>query len=345
MQRTNGTLLRENERLVPIAIDLEARQVELLELEGATYREPFLQETIERRLSEEPAPRSVKVGFESFLAAARAYPKAPDGFIFHVGRCGSTLLANMLTGSGEHLVVKEPDLMSGLIAGWLQAEDASEAQGLEALVDAAVRSLLGATGEHRYKVLKFAAWNVRMAGPLLRLFADTPSVFVYRPPAETVASLLFQRPAWFDLIYCPRAIQTRFFPTLGELAEDTTLSPALLFSHAWRSAAESALAQPPDRMLLLQYRDMLAAPAEVIQQVLTHFRQVVDEDRMQAMADARSVYSKDPQGRASFDPAGLHRRPALSPSDEAVVRVVTGDAWRRLEAQRTTQGTSLPMAV
>jgi hypothetical protein len=345
MQRTNRTLVPENQKLVPIAVDLETRQVELLNLEGATYSEPFLQETVERRLREGPAPPSVKVDFESFLAAARRYPAAPDGFIFHVGRCGSTLLANMLTCSGEHLVIKEPGLVSDLIAGWLHAGDRSEQQPLEAMIDAAVRHLLGAAGDHRYKVLKFAAWNIRMAGALLRLFADTPSVFVYRPPAETVASLLFQRPAWFDLIYCPRSIQTRFFPTLSEIPGDTTLSPALLFAHAWRSAAEAALAQPPVRMLLLPYSELITAPADAIQQVLAHFRQVVDMGRTQAMADARSVYSKDPQGRAAFDPAGLHRRPALSPSDQAVVRVVTGDVWSRLETQRTAQEKPLPATI
>ena len=202
-----------------------------------------------------------------------------------------------------------------------------------------MRCLSATAGKARYKVFKFAAWNVRLAGTLLKLFPGTPAVFLYRSPAEMVASMLFQHPAWFDIIQCPRQLQTRFFPTLRDVPVPATLSAPALFAHAWRSAAEAALAQPAEQMLLLEYREMTAQPAEAIHRVLAHLRHRARRGRMKAMVAAGGIYSKDPLGRAAFDPDGIHRRPPLSPADEAEVEAIAGATWRRLEARRKQPAT------
>ncbi len=331
IQRLKQVVAGDAAMLVPIAVDLATHRVELLDLAGIAYREPFFHETIEVRRRERPAGLNVEVDLNNLVSAARRYRTPPDGFIFHVGRCGSTLLANMLAASGEHLLIKEPELVSELIAHWLHAEDDQARQQREALVDATVRCLLGTAGSARYRVLKFAAWNIRMAGVLARLFPSTPAVFLYRSPLETVASMLFRPPAWFDLIGGPRPIQARFFPTVREAPEDAPLSAVMLFAHAWRSAAEAALALPPGRAILLDYGEMLVGAADAIKRVLTHLRQPFEPQTIAAIVAARTTYSKD---GAAFDPAGAHRRPPLSATDEAQVRTIVGDVWTRLEARR-----------
>src|SRR5947207_1337159 len=83
-------------------------------------RERFFHQTVERWRRERPAALSVEIDLETFVLAAQRQPgRPPDGFVFHVGRCGSTLLANMLSASGQHLVIKESSGVNALMAGLL----------------------------------------------------------------------------------------------------------------------------------------------------------------------------------------------------------------------------------
>jgi hypothetical protein len=245
----------------------------------------------------------------------------------------------MLAASGEHLLIKEPMLVNDLAACRLNAETIEARRELEAFLSAALRCLSATAGNARYKLFKFAAWNVQLAGTFLKLFPNTPAVFLYRSPAEMVASMLFQHPAWFDIIERPRQRQARFFPTLLEVPDSAALSAPALFAHAWRSAAEAALAQPAEHILLLEYCEVTAEPAETIRRVLAHFGHRAAGEQIETMVAAGGIYSKDPLGRAAFDPGGLHRRPPLSPADEAEVEAIAGATWRRLEGRRKQPAT------
>jgi hypothetical protein len=155
-------------------------------------------------------------------------------------------------------------------------------------------------------------------------------MFLYRSPIETVASLIFQRPAWFDLIERPRSIQALFFPSVRDVPEGSVLSPAALFAHAWRSAADAALALPPERLLLMRYGELIGDAEAAIRRVLAHFRHSVDPLLIEAMVASRITYSKDPAQRVYFDPKGGHRRPPLSPEQAGEVRAITGCVYRKL---------------
>lgn len=341
VQRLRRAVAGEAATLVPISVDLGAKRFEFLDLEGATYCEPFFGETIDRARRERPKSLNFEVDFQAFARGSDRHQRPPEGFLFHVGRCGSTLLANMLSTSGKYLIIKEPDLVSDLVAGWLSARDEAARGEIELLLAAAIRYLLGTAGAAhaaRYRILKLAAWNIRLGSILLDLFLATPAVFVYRSPIETVASLLFQRPAWFDLFERPRWIQARFFPTVREVPEGAVLSPSALFAHAWRSAAEAALALPPERLLVIQYEAMIGDAAAAIRRVLSHYRQPLDPSLIEAMTAACVTYSKDPARRVHFDPRGKHGRPPLSPEQADEVRAITDNGWHRLDARARLDG-------
>jgi hypothetical protein len=324
--------------LVPIGFDSDTGLVRFLEMRGVLQREPFFHETVARARRERADALDVEVSLPAFVRSSERRPALPSGFLFHTGRCGSTLLANMLSASGEHVVVKEPDVVSDLMAAALNAPGAQEAQALEAALGAAVSALVATAlpaAPHRW--VKLAAWNVRLARPLLERFPSAPAVFVYRSPREAVASLLHQRPSWFDLIECPRALQARFFPTVATVPEGR-LAPVSLFAHAWRSAAEAALALAPERTLLVEYRTLVSRPEAIIEQVLRHSHQTQSLGALEKMVAARSMYSKDPAGTSTFDPKGTHRRPELSASDSAQVDAIAGESWEKLELRRSAAG-------
>jgi hypothetical protein len=336
IQRLISAVAGHNGSLVPISVNLDTQRFEFLDIKDTKYSEPFFGDTINRVRCENSQALNFEVNFEDFLCGAERYQRPPDGFLFHVGRCGSTLLANMLSSSGKHLVVKEPDLISDLLAGWLRARNKAARKQMELLVAAAIRYVLGAVGGAgaadviRYRILKLAAWNVCLAKVILELFPKTPAVFLYRSPLETVASLLFQRPAWFELIECPRSIQASFFPSLCELPEGTEPSPAVLFAHAWRSAAEAALAIPPESLLVMEYRALIDDPQATISRMLSYFHHPIDHSVIGPMAAKRSIYSKDAAQLVYYEPGSKHARPALSCEEADEIRAITAAPWRQL---------------
>jgi hypothetical protein len=185
----------------------------------------------------------------------------------------------------------------------------------------------------RYRILKLAAWNIGLGKLLLEIFPLTPAVFIYRSPAETVASLMFQRPGWFDLVGSPRSTQARFFRTVADIPDEVALSPVTLFAHAWLSAAVAALALPIKRVLIVPYEKLITDTEGVLRSVLLHFRHPANKALTEVMAEALTTYAKDPAHRAPFEPRGKHSRPQLSPEEADQVRAITAKHWHRLGAR------------
>ena len=318
--------------VAPIALHVATHTVELIDLEGVECREPFFLETIQR-LERSEALRA-EIDLDRFTRAVPRDRAAPDGFIFHTGRCGSTLLANMLAASGRCSVLREPRALIELSLAWLESDEDEARRESESLLALIVPQMLWATaGGAHYRVLKPAAWNIQLAPVLLRIFPSTPAVFMYRAPSETVASMLFEPPSWLEWSERRRTLHA-CLPSLRAFPPDAALSETTLFAHAWRSAADAALALPPERLLFLDYADMVSDPARSLERVLAHFRQPADPGMIPAMLAACSIYSKDPAGTARFDPGGAHRRPTLTAEEIAAIENVVGDVMERLSARK-----------
>lgn len=331
-RRLMRTLVGCKASVVPIAIDLQARLVEFLDLEGATFREPFFSETIARARATKPEPLNFCVDFDDFACSAHRHNKTPDALVFHVGRCGSTLLTNMLTTTAECVAVKEPEIVNHLLAAWLFCPDDSARDEIELLLKAAICYQVTAAGDAvvpqvHYRVLKLSAWNACHAKLLLDLFPASRAVFLCRCPTETVASLLYQQPAWFDLIERPRSVQSRFFQSLREVQGGNALSPTALFAHAWRSAAESALSLQADRLAVIQYDSLIYDAEKTLESIISHFGMTFIPERV---PEVLATYSKDPNHKIQFEPNGRHRRPRLSPEQVTEVRAITDSCWQNL---------------
>ena len=322
--------------MMPVAFDLAHHRVTLLDLCGADYREPFFHLTIERARRERPNLLSLELDQEAFLEAARLEPgRQPDGFIFHVGRCGSTLLANMLSAPDEHLVVKESTAVNTLMNGLVTAADEQQLSEREALMTAALPFMFRPSrGAERRLLFKFTSWNCRLAASLMRLFPRSPAVFLYRSAFQTVGSMVAEPSGWGNLLTRPRAIQARYFPSLAELATEQPISAAGFYAHSWRSAVEAALSLPAERVLVVDYGDLTGRSSAVLGRVLEHFGLEASPETIAWMSNVQTVYSKDPAGRAGFEPQGAHRRPPLDPAQEADVRAVVGDLPGRLAERR-----------
>lgn len=112
----------------------------------------------------------------------------PAAFIFHCGRCGSTLLARLFAADPANRVCIEPEELRNFLQkarGRLQQPEV--AREFWALVLA-----LGAQPavEERRLIVKFHSLAVFHARDIRRIFPDVPFIFLLRDPAEVVASLV-----------------------------------------------------------------------------------------------------------------------------------------------------------
>src|SRR5262245_5524181 len=244
------TLLQDDaSAIAPVEVRFATGTIELMSLAGVDCYEPFFQQTIRRVVTEQGPSVRAEISFERYARAVPRNRPAPDGFLFHTGRCGSTLLANLLTASGRYFVLREPGTVIDLSRAWLDADDDVTRTHVESAFSLIVPQILWATGRTaRFRILKPSAWNIQAGSVLLHRFPAAPAVFLYRDPRETVASMLFEPPGWLEWIAVPRTVQTRYLPSLRAVPADAPLSEVVFFAHAWRSAVEAALELPDERL-------------------------------------------------------------------------------------------------
>jgi hypothetical protein len=176
----SGSRLPELPAWIPARVRADAT-VEWCEVGNAAFTDPFLGDTIERAKG---ASGLVVTPFDVLLAEAAAHPGiAPSGFIFHCSRCGSTLVSQLARALPGTVVLSEaPAIDDVLRSGW--AHDRKVA---------ALRGVVTALGqprapEDRHLFIKFDAWHVLDVALVQEAFPRVPCLFVYRNPAEVIAS-------------------------------------------------------------------------------------------------------------------------------------------------------------
>jgi hypothetical protein len=178
-------LRRLEGRWFPHHYDAATRSVSWLLPRGHAI-EPFQDQYIARcrqggLLNQLIQPRTPLAPWLSSSEDADAAP--PAGFIFHLSRCGSTLLSGCLAELDDTSVLSEPPLLTALLLDATLAEDQKHA---------ALRRLVRAQGAphagRRRIVVKWNAWDL-FHGPLIdAAFPGVPQVLLFRDPEEILAS-------------------------------------------------------------------------------------------------------------------------------------------------------------
>jgi gluconate kinase len=183
----------------PIRVYPEAGQlrVDWCHLGDTRFHEPFFNDTIERRLRH---PFALlfrhQTSFDVLLERRAHRPGLPvRGLIFHMSRCGSTLVSQMLAALPWCRVLSEAGPIDSVLRAHLTlpgVDDETRISWLRAVVAA-----LGQPGhpEERALFLKLDAWNTLELPLLQRAFPGVPWVFLYREPVEVMASHLNHRGA------------------------------------------------------------------------------------------------------------------------------------------------------
>ncbi len=178
-------------RYLPVALSSSATEltIDWINVDGRLTA-PFYQETIQqsrhRPLNQLIRPRTPLAQLAPLAPADGR--RVPSGFVFHMSRCGSTLVAQMLAADPANIVVSEAPPLDQIIQ-LLQARPdmpiEQRAEILRAFVAAFGRERYGESGDF---VIKLDSWHT-IALPLLRrAFPETPWVYLYRDPIEVLVS-------------------------------------------------------------------------------------------------------------------------------------------------------------
>lgn len=113
---------------------------------------------------------------------------APAAFVFHMSRCGSTLLCQLLSTLDSFSVLSEPPAVDFFL------REHHARPGAEAIL----RKLIAALGQKRFAaeqrfLLKLDSWHIEHLPLLRRAFPEVPFIFLYRKPGEVMASHRKQR--------------------------------------------------------------------------------------------------------------------------------------------------------
>jgi hypothetical protein len=290
--------------------------IEWCDLRGLRFEEPFFDQTV-ARWTDRPL---VRTSLQE-LALLDAEPSLdPIGFVFHMSRCGSTLVSRLLSTLPGMVVAAEPGPINALLElDPALVDDAARATVLRLLIRALGRIRAG--DETRY-VVKLSSWNVRLLPLFRQAFPDVPRIWVHRAPAEVMASILAGPPGWMQLHRFPLKAQYLF--SLDPAAVET-MTPEEFCARALASMIESWLAEAGPDALTVDYRTL---PEAVWDRVAPFLKLDLDEAAIARMAEEGRYYAKDP-GKRVFA-AGPTTTPAIRPELYDLARRLVEPAYRRL---------------
>src|SRR5271166_2775407 len=175
---------------VPIRLHWQGSvpEVEWCYLGPKRFTDPFFETTIH---FEAQTPFNSLFRFRTPIAALgewfdRRRGLKPTGFIFHLSRCGSTLITQLLAASPRSVVLSEPGVLTAALRSPSVPEQ-QKASWMEWLVSALGQPRAGA---EQQLFVKFDPVCIMDFSLLRRVFPGVPWIFVYRDPVEVMVSHL-----------------------------------------------------------------------------------------------------------------------------------------------------------
>lgn len=177
------------ENWIPFKLSENGNQCKWLYIGDNFFVDPFFDETVSRcrslpsnsQLKESVSDFSVLTGLATHLDIIE-----PSGIIFHISRCGSTLISQLLACQSSNIVLSEVSFFDDLLMSSRNSDQ--DHDYLKYLEDAiniygAKRSI-----EQNNLFIKVDSWHIHFYQELRTLYPDVPFYMMYRDPLEVLVS-------------------------------------------------------------------------------------------------------------------------------------------------------------
>jgi hypothetical protein len=311
----NGAIARLWSGWLPVetVLDSSGSRVKWIHAPEVEFVEPFFYQTIDAiRSARRHATKNV-TDLATLLQVGSLTPSfQPSGFIFHVSRCGSTLISNALRlqpktrviceGQPFHaaLVPYSPSLFSGSRARW------------DEMRTSLVQSLFNIFGRFgsatpRNLVIKFTSWDTFAFEFIRRAWPDVPSLFVYRDPRDVIVSQLYKPSNWTRMTKFPEKVASFLSISANQIKFSTR---EFYIANVIAEMCQAALDYGGNRCKFINYSDI---DAEAIALIAGYFG--IDYSSVPARAIQRTfdTYSKDPAQRRLYHSDSAHKQSLCTP--------------------------------
>ncbi len=314
---------------MPIRIYWQGRQpmVDWCYLGVERFTDPFFDQTVERSLRK---PFSLlfrqQTSIDMLTEWADAQPGVrPAGFIFHMSRCGSTLVSQMLAALPQNIVISEASPVDSILrANWRDAHITDEMRiaWLRGLVGAYARQR---DGREEELYIKFDSWHTLCLDLVRRAFPDVPWIFLYRNPVEVMAS--HRRMTGAQMV--PGNLPPDFLGLDPSALAGTTLQEYC--ATVLQRIGEAALAHLDGAARIYNYSQL---PEVVWSEMLGHFRAQYTAAEIARMHEVTRFDAKNPSLPFTDDAAAKNREATAEMLELAEERLMP--IYEKLESLRQT---------
>lgn len=289
--------------------------------------DPFFERTLDRQMSH-PFHQLFRreSSVQDMIDWTDAHPGAPlRGMIFHMSRCGSTLMSQQLAASETHVVASEPAALETLVRARLHLKDPARELQIRW-----IRAMVSALGQARAGeasfFLKTDCWLVHEIDLIREAFPEVPWVFLYRDPVEVLVSHKRIPAAWtVPGLLPPEVLKLR-------LSDWDPTQTEVYVARALALICESGLAaaQNDEQGMLVNYAEL---PNIMYERMLGHFN--LSPDAIPAMQSRALQSAKSP--KVSFSRDEKSKQGDATERLREVAAIDLEPIYRRLEAGRQAQ--------
>ncbi|QIL72980.1 sulfotransferase [Diaphorobacter sp. HDW4B] len=279
--------------------------VDWARLGDAPHLQPFFQDSVSQQLRKpfhNAFRRQTSLG-EMIAWHEQSPGLTPCAVVFHVSRCGSTLISQALSQSAHHLALSEPVpldvlLRQALVDGWLTEDE----------VIAATRAWLSAWAQRsdagspplESVSIKLDAWNTHQAPLIAKAWPNAQQIFLTRDPLAVLVSQMQERAFYM----VPGAMGAHFGPAGFSVLEQAIMPSAEYCARILgRIYADMARVAHPENALILDHAEL---PAAIEQQLLERLDWEPNDHELQAMRERLSRHGKRPTESFVSDASAKH---------------------------------------
>lgn len=319
-------LINSKRGVIPVDIDLEAKHLIWLDVADHHFSESFFFVSIEKLFNNTQFTFATDLSIldSDTIVADALYP---NGFIFHMGRCGSTLLAKILAQSEENLVISEAPphflIWSLWNEDWMRPFPFTEEHihRYKNLVFAIGRKRRPGYNAH---FIKFTTFNILYLDFIRHVFPDVPIIFLYRDPVEVMVAFTDQGPGW------QRFKDSAFgaFVAGCSLNQVKAMNKQSFHQHFLSQFMEAAIQASSNGLTLVNYHHLIPQNLEFI---LNAMNFTVNDETLDRMIKQFKYYAKADEQPIIFIPDTLEKRQKITPEIEALALSRLMPLYERLE--------------
>ena len=256
----------------------------------------------------------------------------PSGFVFHISRCGSTLMAKALARSPTHVVITQGGpLQRGFWAyltdNWRKPIHSSP-EALHMFRNLVLAMTRPRRPEQKKAFVKFISWNILYADFISSAYPDVPALFLYRDPVEVIASVMNETTA----VLHAKGTREAAFLTGTSVDNTTDMSDTDYLAKCYARYFEEVLDSSAPQLSYLNYSDL---QADCFAEILSRGLGFDPEASVLALMTKQfQFHSKDDGDKENFEADSEWKRKSMPRKDRDMIRQLCGESLASLGHSR-----------